>query len=421
MEYRFGQHEQSHALWMDFVRDTMTAMNGIQMILPALALFGWVCVASQGQSDGLPATTNVRNAQSPRVFPDGRAQFTLKASDAKIVELAGAVSSNRLPMTKNADGVWSITTTPVVPGFHYYWFLVDGVQMNDPGSMTYMGYGKETSGIEIPEPGVDFYNIKHVPHGEVRAHWYFSKISGEWRRCFVYTPPGYDNSSSTRYPLLILQHGSGEDETGWVRQGKANFILDNLIAGSKSKPMIVVMDRGYATRAGQQPANFGPGASQHDYQEAFRAFQDVVLNDLIPDVDKAYRTIPDREHRAMAGLSMGGMQTLFITLHRPEDFAYIGSFSGPIIRGINTGNSGFDTKTAFDRVFSDPHAFNKRVKLLWLGVGTEEGQFRTGIKAAADALREAGVNLIYFESQGTAHEWQTWRRDLHDFAPRLFQ
>ncbi len=402
-------------------RDTITAMKGAQKIVLALAVFSCLCLAAQSGSDTVPATTNVRNAQSPRVFPDGRAEFTLKAPEAKSVALSGAVSSSPLQMAKSADGVWSVTTSRLVPGFHYYWFLVDGVQTNDPGSMTYMGYGKETSGIEIPEPGVDFYSIKQVPHGEVREHWYFSKTTGEWRRCFVYTPPGYDNSASARYPVLILQHGSGEDETGWTRQGKANVILDNLIAGGKCKPMIVVMDRGYATRAGQVSANFGPGASQRDYQEAFRAFQDVVLKDLIPEIDKTYRTIPDREHRAMAGLSMGGMQTLFIALHHTEDFAYIGSFSGPIIHGINTGSStGFDTKTAFDGAFADPPAFNKRVRLFWLGVGTEESQFRTGIKGAADALREAGVNLTYFESQGTAHEWQTWRRDLNDFAPRLF-
>jgi enterochelin esterase-like enzyme len=390
-------------------------------IVSALALFGSLCFAAQTESESIPATTNVRTAQSPRVFPDGRAHFTLKAPEAKSVQLAGAVSRSPLPMTKDADGVWSITTSPLVPGFHYYWFIVDGVPMNDPGSTTYMGYGKETSGIEIPEPGTDFYSIKKVPHGEVREHWYFSKVTGSWRRCFVYTPSGYDNSPTTRYPVLILQHGSGEDETGWTRQGKANFIVDNLISAGKAKPMIIVMDRGYATRAGQAPANFGPGASQRDYQEAFQAFQDVILQDLIPDIDKTYRTIPDREHRAMAGLSMGGMQTLFTALHHLNHFAYLGSFSGPIIRGLNTGGSAkFDTRAAFDGAFADPSAFNKRVKLFWLGVGTEEGQFRTGIKEAADALRAAGVNLIYFESPGTAHEWQTWRRDLNDFVPKLF-
>ncbi|MBV9038642.1 MAG: esterase [Acidobacteriaceae bacterium] len=325
--------------------------------------------------------------------------------------------------------MWTVTIPPIVPGFHYYWFVVDGVQMNDPGSSTYFGYGKETSGIEVPEHGVDFYSVKDVPHGEVREHWYLSKTTGDWRRCFVYTPPGYDKSSSVHYPVLILQHGSGEDETGWTRQGKANFILDNLLVEGKVKPMIVVMDRGYATRAGKEPVNFGPGSSQHNFREAFSAFEDVVIKDLIPTIDSSYRTIPDRNHRAIAGLSTGGMQTLFIAPRHLDQFAYIGSFSGPIIPGLNAGGqpaSGnsrpqFDTKTAFDGAFADPPAFNKRVKLFWFGVGTEEPQFRGGIKGATDALRAAGVNLVYFESPGTAHEWQTWRRDLHDFAPRLFQ
>jgi enterochelin esterase-like enzyme len=387
--------------------------------------------AAQAPAESVPASTSVRGAQSPRVFPDGRASFTLKAPDAKKVELAGGDGLGKGPfaMSRNADGVWSVTIPPAVPGFHYYWFVVDGLQVNDPGSHTYMGYGKETSGIEIPEPGVDYYSIKDVPHGDVRERWYFSKTTGEWRRCFVYTSPGYDRNAEARYPVLILQHGSGEDETGWTRQGRANFILDNLLSEGKAKPMIVVMDRGYATRAGKPTIAFGPGASAHDMREAFSAFEDVVLNDLIPTIDATYRTIPDREHRAMAGLSMGGMQTLFITLHHPEKFAYIGSFSGPIIPGINAGgqrgatgsSAQFDTKAAFDGAFADPQAFNQRNKLLWLGVGTEEGQFRNGIKGAAEALKAAGVHVVYFESPGTAHEWQTWRRDLHDFAPRLFQ
>ncbi len=392
-----------------------------RIVYPLLLLNAALCLAKAQTADGVTPATNVRGAQSPRIFPDGRALFTLKAPDAKTVQLAGAVSKSPLAMTKGVDGAWSLTTAPLVPGLHYYWFLVDGVQTNDPGSETFMGYGKETSAIDIPEPGVDFYSIKRVPHGEVREHWYFSAVTGAWRRCFVYTPPGYDDRPAARYPVLILQHGSGEDETGWVRQGKANVILDNLLASGTCKPMIVVMDRGYAVAAGQPPANFGPGATQRDYKEAFGAFQDVILRDLIPEVDTYYRTLPDRGHRAMAGLSMGGMQTLFITLHHPEQFAYVGSFSGPIIRGLNTSGSGFDVKTAFDGAFADQQSFNAHYKLLWLGVGTEEGQFRAGIKEAADALQSAGIHLVYFESQGTAHEWQTWRRDLKEFAPRLFQ
>ncbi len=386
---------------------------------------------AQAEDRGSPASTNVRDSQFPSVYPDRRALFSFKAPGAHVVELAGGdgLGKGPFPMTKNTEGVWTVTTPPAVPGFHYYWFVVDGVQVNDPGSQTYMGYGKEKSGIEIPEPGVDFYQVKNVPHGDIRIKWYFSKITGQWRRAFVYTPPGYETNTSTRYPLLILQHGSGEDETGWTEQGHANFVLDNLLAERKTKPMIIVMDRGYATRAGEQPVVATPGGPPRNFQQAFSVFEDVVINDLIPTIDASYRTIPDKQNRAMAGLSMGGMQTLMITLRHLDTFSYIGSFSGPIIAGINAGTprqgsgqpSQFDTKTAFNGVFADPITFNRQVKLLWFGVGSEEGQFRKGIQGAVDALTAAGVKVTFFESQGTAHEWQTWRRDLHEFLPRLFQ
>jgi len=394
-------------------------------------VLGALALQAQTEDGSSPATSNVSGAKSPRIFPDRRVSFTLKAPDAHRVEVAGGdgLGKGPFPMTKDADGIWSVITPPAVPGFHYYWFNLDGVQVNDPGSQTYFGYGRETSGIEVPEPGVDYYDVKQVPHGEVRIKWYFSQTTGEWRHALVYTPPDYDQSAKARYPVLILQHGAGESETGWTRQGRANFILDNLIAEGRAKPMIVVMDRGYATRAGTSPVVFGRGATQNDIRKAFSAFEDVITNDLIPVIDSSYRTLPDRNHRAMAGLSMGGMQTLFIGLHRLDTFAYIGSFSGPIIPGVNTGNQHagetqtrqFDPKTAFDGAFADPSGFNKQVKLLWLGVGTEEMQFRDGIRNAADALKAAGVKLVYFESPGTAHEWQTWRRDLRDFASRLFQ
>ncbi len=385
------------------------------IILITSALLLPFTLASQSENDSTPASSNVPGAQNPRVFPDGSVSFSLKAPDAKTVQVAGGdgLGKGPFPMTRNADGVWTVKTPAAVPGFHYYWFVLDGVQVNDPGSETYFGYGKETSGIEIPEPSVDFYAVKQVPHGEVREKWYFSKTTDAWRRCLIYTPPDYDKSPNARYPVLILQHGSGENETGWTKQGKANFILDNVIDEGKAKPMIVVMDRGYATRAGLPPVPVGAGASPEKLHEAFTSFQDVVLDDLIPAIDKSYRTIPDRAHRAMAGLSMGGMQTLFITLHHLDAFAYIGSFSGPIIPNLN--------QNAFDSTLADPSAFNRSVKLLWLGVGTEEKQFRGGIKETADKLRAAGVNVTYFESPGTAHEWQTWRRSLRDFVPRLFQ
>lgn len=332
-------------------------------------------------------------------------------------------------MKRDSDGVWNVTIPHPVPGFHYYWFVLDGVSVNDPGSRTYFGYGKETSGIEIPEKGVTYYEAGDVPHGQVRMNWYKSKTTGAWRRCYVYTPPGYDRNTKQRYPVLILQHGAGEDETGWTEQGRINFILDNLIAQGKAKPMIVAMDRGYATRPGAAPFTFGRGTTEQTIREAFSAFEDVVLDDLIPMVDARYRTIADRDHRAMAGLSMGGMQTLFIALHHLDKFSYIGSFSGPIFPNLRSGNEElsaaakepFNPSKAYDGAFANPTAFNQRVKLFWLGAGTEETQFHDSIKNAAAALKRSGVKVEFFESQGTAHEWLTWRRDANNFLPQLFR
>ena len=370
------------------------------------------------------AASNVPGAQTPIIHPDRRITFTLKAPDANSVAVAGGdgLGNGPFPMTKGADGLWSVSTPPAVPGFHYYWFILNGVQVNDPASEIYFGYGRPTGGIEVPEAGVQFYSIQDVPHGEVREKWNFSKTTGAWRRALVYTPAGYDKSSKTRYPVLLLQHGAGENETGWTRQGKAQFILDNLIAAGKALPMIVVMDRGYAT-----PET--PDIRQQNLQAAFSAFENVVVQDLIPAIDASYRTIPNRDHRAMAGLSMGGMQTFFIASHHPDKFAYVASLSGPMIRsrGLDklsetTTQGPFDTKTAYEGIFSDPVAFNKRVRLLWIGVGSAEPEmFRTSISGAVDALKSAGVRVVYFESSGTAHEWQTWRRSLNDLAPRLFR
>jgi enterochelin esterase-like enzyme len=378
-----------------------------------------------------PAATNVPGAPTPSIHGDRRITFTLKAPEARTVQVAGGdgLGAGPFPMTKDADGTWSVTTPPAVPGFHYYWFVLDGVSVNDPSSETFFGYGKATSGVEVPEPGADYYAIGDVPHGEVREKRYFSKTIGEWRRALVYTPPGYDTNPKVRYPVLILQHGSGEDETGWTRQGRAQFILDNLIASRKALPMIVVMDRGYATRMATPPVKLGPDTPAVDVNTAFSAFEDVILHDLIPKIDASYRTIPDREHRAMAGLSMGGMQTLFITLHHLDLFAYIGSLSGPIYPDLNSKQTlsniqprPFDAKTAYDGAFANPAAFNNRVKLFWLGVGTAEPElFRAGIGGAARALKQTGVRVEYFESAGTAHEWQTWRRGLNDLVPRLFR
>ena len=396
----------------------------------ALLALGPERLLAQAPDESLPAVSNIPGAESPRIHRDGRVSFTLRAPQASSLQIAGGdgLGKGPFPMTKGADGTWGVTIAPPVPGFHYYWFVLDGVQVNDPGSETYFGYGRETSGIEIPAPGADFYAITNVPHGEVRAKWYLSSTTGEWRRALVYTPPDYEKNPGRRYPVLILQHGMGEDETGWTRQGKAQFILDNLIAAGKAQPMIVVMDRGYARKPAAPPFALAGDTPLRDLQLAFSTFAEVVVRDLIPTIDASYRTLADREHRAMAGLSMGGMQTLFIASRHLDKFAYIAALSGPVIRGTDPGErlgaslqGPFDTKTAYDGMFSDPAKFNQRVRLLWLGAGTEEQQLHASISGAVDALRQSGIRVVFFESPGTAHEWQTWRRDLHDLAPRLFR
>lgn len=359
-----------------------------------------------------PASTNVNNSAYPRVHPDLRVTFRLKAPDAKNVQVFtnfGLGSGGPWDMQRGEDGVWTLTSPAVVPGFHYYALIVDGVQVNDPASDVFFGTGKPTSGIEIPESGVDFYDAKDVPHGEVRSRWYNSQVTGTTRHVMVYTPPGYDADQQQHYPVLYLQHGAGEDETGWSRQGRAHFIVDNLIASGKARPMIVVMEKGYATRAGEQavPRERGRGDGG--------AFEDVVLKDLIPMIDATYRTHADRDHRAIAGLSMGGGQALRIGLAHLDTFSTVASFSG--VREV-------DPKTAYDGVFADPAAFDQKVRLLYLHCGTVGLDARIHSSAANlySALQQSGIkNAVFRDAEGLAHEWQTWRYALYDFAPRLFQ
>lgn len=395
-----------------------------------LLSFGAVWLPAQTPDESSPAPSNVSGAMSPSIHSDGRVTFTLRAPEAHSLQVAGGdgLGKGPFPMTKGPDGTWSVTIARPVPGFHYYWFVLDGVSVNDPESETYFGYSKETSGIEIPELGGDFYAVKSVPHGEVREHWYLSRITGYWRHALVYTPPGYERSLSRRYPVLILQHGMGEDETGWTRQGKAQFILDNLIAAGKAQPMIVVMDRGYASKSGAPPFVINGDTRLRNLQLYFGTFSDIVIDDLIPTIDGSYRTISDRRHRAIAGLSMGGMQTLFIASRHLDKFAYIASLSAVVLGGSDPDETlgedfqrEFDPKAAYDGLFSDPVKFNRRVELLWLGAGTEEEMVHAKASEVADALRRNGVRAVFFESHGTAHEWQTWRRDLYDLAPRLFR
>jgi enterochelin esterase family protein len=333
-------------------------------------------------------------------------------------------------------------------GFHYYTISVDGAVTADPSTRTFFGSGFDNSGIEIPEAGVDYYSFKDVPHGEVRQRWYFSKVTEMWRRCYVYTPPAYDSNTKERYPVLYLLHGWGENEQGWHIQGHVDLILDNLIAARKARPMIIVMDNLNAVKPGEDASRFGArgaitqavpqpvagraeaarggalpaGPGQPGAALAGRAggigpmasstFTEMMFTDLIPVIERTYRVAPGRENRAMAGLSMGGGQTFSTALGNLDRFAYIGGFSG------GAGRGAFDPKTSNGGVFANQADFNKRVKVLFLGIGSVEGP---GTKAFSDALTQAGIHNVYFESAGTAHEWLTWRRCLNDFAPRLFR
>lgn len=396
-------------------------MRRIVIVMLTVASF---CLA-QDSGDFKPATSNVLDAQYPRVDSNSRVQIRIKAPDATKMRV-NFWSGPKADMVKDADGYWTYVTSPMAPGLHYYTVVVDGAEVSDPGSTAYFGGGKWASAVEVPEAGATYYETQAVPHGQVRETCYHSPVTGTWRPAFVYTPPGYDSHPNQRYPVLYLQHGGGENETGWIRQGRANFIMDNLIASGKAQPMIIVMANGYARREGQPVPNlagkgFGSPEMRKAMDDMMSAFEDDMTQALIPFVDSTYRTLKDRDHRAMAGLSMGGMQTFHVTFDHLELFSYIGGFSGAL--NPFTGASGnFNTKTAYNGALADAPAFARRVHLLWLGVGTAEPpQMKTGIEKLNASLDQAKIQHVFYESPGTAHEWQTWRRDLNEFAPRLFQ
>jgi enterochelin esterase-like enzyme len=374
---------------------------------------GGLCSA-QIADEPRPATSNLPGVEYPLIHSDLRVTFRLGAPGAQKVQLVPGGNDNGLgkgpfDMQRGEKGVWTVTIPPAVPGFHYYWFLVDGLPVNDPGTYAFFGWNKECSGIDVPDKAIDFYAVKDVPHGDVRVHWYFSKTTQAWRRVRVYTPPGYDQNTRTHYPVLYLQHGSGESERSWTEQGRANFILDNLIAAGKARPMIIVMENGMVASRPGAPAP-APGAPQRRNE----AFGEVIVSDLIPMIDAAYRTLPDRLHRAIAGLSMGAGQAMQIGLGNLPKFAYIGAFSGGGLRNA-------DLQTAYGGVFRDPAAFNRQVPLLWMGAGTAETGRITSGRAEVAALNKAGIQAVWFEAPGTSHEWETWRKCLADFAPRLFR
>lgn len=347
---------------------------------------------------------NINGAEYPRIGKDGRVHFRVYAPDAKKVEI-----SFRGEMTKEADGYWSLVSKePEVVGFHYYQVIIDGVAAADPNGKPFFGMGRWVSGVEIPEEDGDYYAMKDVPHGLVNQSWYFSKIRNEWRRCMVYTPAEYYNDHTKKYPVLYLQHGMGENETSWANQGKMNLIMDNLIAEGAAKPMIVVMDNGNI-----ESFNIKQGESREEAMKRFGGqFPSILVEEIIPHIESNFRTLTDRENRAMAGLSWGGLLTFNTTLNNIDKFSYIGGFSGA--GSIDLKN----LDTVYGGVFKDRKAFNDKVHLFFLGIGSEEHPERT--KNLSDGLNSAGINTVYYESPGTAHEFLTWRRCLKEFVPKLF-
>ena len=300
-----------------------------------ILLVAEICSA-QSQSeiieDFKPSSANQPGKEYPMVNSEGRVRVQITAPEAKWVQLdIGAV---KYGLAKDENGVWTGESAPQDEGFHYYQLNIDGASVPDPNSLYFYGAGRWGSGIEVPAGDEEFYALKNVPHGQVREYLYFSEINKNMRRCFVYTPPEYDKDAGTRYPVLYLQHGGGEDETGWTNQGKVNLIMDNLIAQGRIKPFIIVMDNG-SWRMPQETRSSPPDSAKKEERPRTwppkgwaDVFMKTMVEEIVPMIDANYRTIADRDHRAMAGLSMGGMQTRIITLAHPDKFSYIGMFSG---------------------------------------------------------------------------------------------
>ena len=363
-------------------------------------------IPTQAQNVGTPASTNIPGQKYPQILPDNRVVFRVKAPDARKLQID---LMKKYDMVKDTSGFWTVTTEPVGEGFHYYSLIADGIAICDPASQTFYGMGRMASGIDIPDKDMDYYQPKNVPHGQVRSVNYYSDMTKAWRRANVYTPPGYDENPKKRYPVLYLQHGSGEDETGWPTQGKMDFILDNLIAEGKATPMIVVMERGYATDPTNPVSTTGGRTSN--------VFPEVLVNEVIPMIDKSFRTLTDRDHRAMAGLSMGGFQTFQTTMTNLDKFAHIGGFSG-----AGRLQPGADIKQLYNGAWADADAFNKKMKVVYVSIGTKEPErMYTGVKGFHEALDKAGIRHVYYESPGTLHEWQTWRRSLRQYAGLIFK
>jgi enterochelin esterase family protein len=376
----------------------------------------------------LNATVNGQIKPFPQVNSQRRIRTTLKAPNAQSVLLD--IGGVRYPMTKGEDGVWTGVSNAQDEGFHYYQLRVDDIPVPDPGTLMFYGASRWGSGVEVPAHDQEFYAMKNVPHGNLREVHFFSKFANATLQCHVYTPPDYEKGSK-RYPVLYLQHGAGEDEHGWGEQGHAGLIMDNLIAEGKAKPFLIVIGNSYipgmSAPGGRGPGGSGagpagqpggtapagapggpgapsPGGPPRRFVMTNTPFEHVLVEDMIPFIDANFRTLADQPHRAMAGLSMGGGLTHGITLAHLDKFSHIGMFSGGSI--------------AVPEI-KDIADFKKKVKLVFVGYGSRENG-ATG-NTNVEGLKKVGINAVYYESPLTAHEWLSWRRDLHEFAPLLFQ
>jgi enterochelin esterase-like enzyme len=388
----------------------------ISAFVMAALLSSGLCSAQDKTTadDWKPLSSNQSGKEYPQVNSEGRVKFRIVAPEAKSV---GCTFRDSGEFTKGPDGAWYGITRPLDEGFHYYSLKIDGAEVPDPNSRYYYGSSRWGSAVELPAKDQEFYALKNVPHGQLREIWYFSKSANTNRHAYVYTPPDYDKNTRKRYPALYLQHGAGEDETGWGSQGHGGWIIDNLLAEGKAKPFIIVMEYGGNPFGGgaRRPTNAAPATAtaggtnnaapgRPPFNFNFSAFEHVLVDDLIPYVDANFRTVADQPHRAMAGLSMGGMQTRAITLAHLDTFSHIGVFSGGSIGLTN---------------ITDMPSFKKKAKLVFVSYGSKENGAAS--KANVEALKQAGINSVYYESPGTAHEWQSWRRSLKEFAPLLFK
>jgi enterochelin esterase-like enzyme len=349
---------------------------------------------------GVPASTNVRGAKYPRILPDNRVIFQTTAPDAKKVQID---LGKLYDMQRDTAGVWSVTTEPQGPGFHYYSLVIDGLAVADPASEAFYGMGRMASGIEIPYEGEDYCAYKDVPHGQIRIQSYYSTVFDRWRQCYVYTPPGYDASLKKRYPVFYILHGGGEDERAWATQGKTQLILDNLLAAGKAKPMLIVMPDGNV-------GMFGFG------ENTLKMFEAELKSCIIPFVEKTYRAETDAKNRALAGLSMGGLQTLYVGLNNTDTFSALGVFSSGWILPMQSALA--DVQYALMKKNADK--INQDLKLFWIAMGGKEDIAYKNCQSMLAKFDEMKIKYIYSEHTG-GHTWPVWRDNLYNMAPLLFK